>query len=707
MENNKITKEKLLGLLNPHLQNIYNFDKEYYEVREFKTEELFYNTNRFDLISKYIFVDYYLNKKSSWGEKVYKEFIRIFTNGTFKEGDGLKNNYDDYKSMFINIIQNYHSHQIHQKLIFLPVDFNSYTIIDGAHRLATAFFFNHYLIEAVNLPRTSVYDYKYFINRNINEEIADFTVFQYSKLNKKVRIVNLFPIARGRDNKVEELLVQYGKIYYVKKLKLSVKNAFYLTQIMYKGESWIGNAENNYKGALTRAKRCFSPNELLRVFVFIPNSDEQLRELKEKIRKIYNIGNEAVHINDTFDETLDLIEFYFNPNTLKFYDKRINVNFENLDQQLFSLAQYIDKNDLDKERFCIDAGAVLAAFGLRENNDLDFFTDYKKLKNLPDSLSIHNDYLKYIGIPLEEILYNPENYFYYKGHKFLKIELVKKLKRNRGEQKDKNDINLINSLNNSKIKNKLLYYRYNMHKIINPNSFFWKALKRIRKKLEREYYSQNGQDKFLDQYVFKGKRKGYFIDIGAHNGIKYSNTLFFEKNRKWKGICVEPIPEVYEQLKKNRKCTTINAVISDKKAIVTFLKISGYSEMLSGIKEFYNQEHLQRIDRELSQFGGKKEEILIDSLTFNNLVSLAQTNMICYCSIDVEGAELEILKNIDFEKATINVFSIENNYNDKNIRDLMQKNGYIFLKKIGDDDIYIKKEFYEQNLSNFGSSSNI
>ena len=44
--------------------------------------------------------------------------------------------------------------------------------------------------------------------------------------------------------------------------------------------------------------------------------------------------------------------------------------------------------------------------------------------------------------------------------------------------------------------------------------------------LNAQYYSQSGQDRYLNEHLFKGKRQGIFIDVGAHDGIPYSNTYF-------------------------------------------------------------------------------------------------------------------------------------------------------------------------------------
>jgi hypothetical protein len=70
-----------------------------------------------------------------------------------------------------------------------------------------------------------------------------------------------------------------------------------------------------------------------------------------------------------------------------------------------------------------------------------------------------------------------------------------------------------------------------------------------------EFIGQELQDMYAYLY-FKGKKDGFFIDIGAYDGITISNTYALEKIG-WKGICVEPVPEIYDRLIKNRKCECI------------------------------------------------------------------------------------------------------------------------------------------------------
>ena len=57
-----------------------------------------------------------------------------------------------------------------------------------------------------------------------------------------------------------------------------------------------------------------------------------------------------------------------------------------------------------------------------------------------------------------------------------------------------------------------------------------------------EYTSQVEQDKWAIEEIFSFKENGYFIEIGAADGIHFSNTYVLEKELGWQGICIEPFP---------------------------------------------------------------------------------------------------------------------------------------------------------------------
>ena len=206
---------------------------------------------------------------------------------------------------------------------------------------------------------------------------------------------------------------------------------------------------------------------------------------------------------------------------------------------------------------------------------------------------------------------------------------------------------------------------------------------------EEGYFSQCGQDKWIVEQMFPNLRNGVFVDIGAHDGISFSNTYFLEQHLGWTGIAIEPMPAVFERLDKNRSCIKINGCISAKEGKARFRQISGYSEMLSGLVEQYDPRHNERIDKEIVHHGGVIEEIEVVCYRLQPLLEEHGLQNVHYMNIDVEGAEYEILRSIDFSAVNIMACGVENNYRDYRIPKLMKENGFK-LEAIVGDEIYIK-----------------
>ena len=62
------------------------------------------------------------------------------------------------------------------------------------------------------------------------------------------------------------------------------------------------------------------------------------------------------------------------------------------------------------------------------------------------------------------------------------------------------------------------------------------------------FNSQFDQDKYLETFVFKGYKNGFYVDVGAHDGVSINNTLYFEKYNNWTGINIEPIKIIFDRL---------------------------------------------------------------------------------------------------------------------------------------------------------------
>jgi FkbM family methyltransferase len=182
------------------------------------------------------------------------------------------------------------------------------------------------------------------------------------------------------------------------------------------------------------------------------------------------------------------------------------------------------------------------------------------------------------------------------------------------------------------------------------------------------FNSQDNQDKYLEESVFIGLKNGFFVDVGAHDGISINNTLYFEKYNNWTGINIEPIKSVYDRLIVNRPTNiNLNLAVCNNDGTTEFYCNVGYTEMISGIKDDFDQRHLNRLMNENQQKGSTTEVIIVNTKKLETIFDENNVQHVNYLSIDVEGAEFEVIKSINFDKVFIDVIGFENNYNDVNI----------------------------------------
>lgn len=209
---------------------------------------------------------------------------------------------------------------------------------------------------------------------------------------------------------------------------------------------------------------------------------------------------------------------------------------------------------------------------------------------------------------------------------------------------------------------------------------------------ELTYYSQSKQDEILDTHIFKGLKKGVFVDVGAWDGVCFSNTLFFEKEREWKGIHIEPLPDKFADLVKNRpNSINLNLAISDSEGEGEFLAITGNTGMLSGLTSNYDERHIQRIERETKELNTETKTIQVKMRRLDSIFKEYNVKRVNYLSIDAEGSEMNIIRSIDFGFTFIDVIGFENNYADKSIAilEFLKQKGFVRLPINHRDDIFV------------------
>ncbi|MEX0950745.1 MAG: FkbM family methyltransferase [Gammaproteobacteria bacterium] len=206
------------------------------------------------------------------------------------------------------------------------------------------------------------------------------------------------------------------------------------------------------------------------------------------------------------------------------------------------------------------------------------------------------------------------------------------------------------------------------------------------------FFSSDGQDRYIAETVFKNRRNGIFVDIGANDGVTLSNTCYLERELGWQGIAIEPLPETYAKLRGQRQCFTLNACITDYDGEAGFLDISGRAEMLSGLIDKYDPRHVRRIHKSLKRLGGEKKEIRVKCLTLASALHQYGFENIDYLSVDTEGGELDIIRSIDFNAIPVTAISVENNYFDYTFRDCLGGFGFELVAVLGVDEVYVNRQ---------------
>ena len=193
--------------------------------------------------------------------------------------------------------------------------------------------------------------------------------------------------------------------------------------------------------------------------------------------------------------------------------------------------------------------------------------------------------------------------------------------------------------------------------------------------VETTYYGLNQLDRKLERYVdFDG---GFYVELGANNGVDQSNTYYFEKQRNWRGVLVEPTPHNYLYCRANRSpanrifCAACVSFDYREK----FVPIA-YSNLMStpiGLQSDIAEPlaHAQ-VGR---QFLHSYEDVFVFgalATPLNVLLLQAEApSRIDLLSLDVEGAELEVLKGIDHDAFRFRYLCIE-------CRDVERLKAYLF-----------------------------
>ena len=173
------------------------------------------------------------------------------------------------------------------------------------------------------------------------------------------------------------------------------------------------------------------------------------------------------------------------------------------------------------------------------------------------------------------------------------------------------------------------------------------------KKLNKNFYSQFGEDKILFEIIPKNVSNGFYVDVGCFHPKKYSNTYMLFK-RGWYGVNIDMEEDKVQAFNLARpKDFNYLGAISDRIENVKILKNQKF-----GVSSTVNKD-LMRKDLII-------DEIQIKTVTLNSVMNLSpyKGKEIDLLNIDTEGNDFKVLKSLDFNIYNPKIIIIETHLKD-------------------------------------------
>ena len=206
--------------------------------------------------------------------------------------------------------------------------------------------------------------------------------------------------------------------------------------------------------------------------------------------------------------------------------------------------------------------------------------------------------------------------------------------------------------------------------------------------------SQYNEDIYFHSF-FEKDYKGKYVDLGCFHPTRDNNTFrFYKKN--WRGINVDLNPITIELFNFFRsKDININCAISDKKALKKMYFIDDLSPLNT-----LDLNHLNFLKKNFLFKNIDFKERKIKTENINTILKKYKFNRVDFLNIDLEGLEYDVIKSINFKKFEIKLICIEildhnkiSKNKSKKIHQILKKNNFKYLKKIGVNSIFKNMSF--------------
>jgi FkbM family methyltransferase len=220
------------------------------------------------------------------------------------------------------------------------------------------------------------------------------------------------------------------------------------------------------------------------------------------------------------------------------------------------------------------------------------------------------------------------------------------------------------------------------------------------KNLNATYFrSQTEEDRHLLEHFFHGLCGGTYVELGGLDGITISNSHIFAHVYDWKGVLIELAPSNYQKLVQNRPhelVAPIQAAVCNSERIVHYIEENGkFWGTTSGIWEFMSDSFRQTWWKHVSLADTKPIRCTPLRQLFREYTP--NIHWFDFLSLDVEGAERDVLESIDFTTTAFGVILVEADRHARRknvaVRMLLERQGYVFLEDWGRSYWFVHSSF--------------
>lgn len=450
---------------------------------------------RFDLYAILLYIDYRVKgvQDMSFARRVYMERTRAITGFKFSEiGNNEKNTLEDYFTVLDNLISAFQNGTYDEERTFIPVD-KDYELIDGAHRVSCAAYFGRRIkiLRFIDCEISRVTS-ENLLSKFLPISVADSMALEATRWHEDLYMLMLWPKSFDHKKEQEEakrLIYSKTDVIYEKTETMTLMGIRNLMLQIYGHMSWIGTLDDDYDSTYKKADEVWAPHGRCCFILTRASSTDYVLQLKSHVRGLFQIGLASIHSTDNIRETRIAANAIYNPNSFHFLNNSKPTKYKKSYHIFEVFKERIVGEDINIDDFIIDSSMILAIFGVREANDLDYYSigDFKSYFNDLECVEEHDGHQRqFYDIPIKDLIFDVSNHFVFNEIKFVSLERLLSFKQNRynklHDSKDAGDIKIIKMLLSGK-ENK-----FQVRMVALKLSY-----KRLRRLFIREYYDNRNK----------------------------------------------------------------------------------------------------------------------------------------------------------------------------------------------------------------------